>query len=334
MPLKTILINCATEIGLQLTNVADKAFLIAKINEAAEDLYTSDDLVDCLREQVFSFEVDDQQITVPWYVYKIRGARWSRLKLPIRLDDYRPRYATQGYSEMLWRGMTWRIKNKQAIGKDISNAAPLTLSIALPETVAFTVNITGSTANSIRITEQVTFAPGDITKTCVNTFISNNGYFPIESITKDILTNNDVIITDTNGEEISRIPNSELSASYTVIQITDFDQSTFINDGCSCIELLYKTKFTPFRNDFDEFPCGPIYDQCIFYKTLEIFHGKNGEVEKAALAKLKCDQLIGNLAQETELGENIRLDFGYNRFLRAQNRGVTNIKYYDRYWSR
>lgn len=332
MSFRNILIDCASEIGLQLTNVDDRAWLVAKINEAAEDLYTSDDLVGCLREQVFSFEVDDQQITVPWYVYKIRGARWSRLKMPIRLDDMRSRYATQGYSEMLWRGFTWRIKEKRPIERDISNAAPLVVSIPIAETSSFNVNITGSTANSIRVTEQILFSPGELIHTAVNTFISNNGSFPIESITKDILTTNDVVLTDVNGLEIARIPNSELSSSYTVIQITDFDQNTFVNDGCSCIEILYKTRFTPFRNDYDEFPCGPIYDKAIFYKFMELYKGKAGDVDMAVLAKAKANEIVGNLARETELGEDIRLDFGYNRFLRAQNRGITNIKYGQRGW--
>lgn len=321
MPLRTILLNAASEIGLTLSNTTDRTWLIQKINEAAEDLYTSDDLVDSLREQVFSLEVDDQQISLPWYVYKIRGARWSQLKMPIRLDDMRPRYATMGYNEMLWRSFTWRIKEKHAIGKDITNSAPFVVSIPMAEMLAFVVTIIGVTSTSTRVVEQVHFAPGDTVRNCINSFLS------VKSITKDILITNDISVQDINGVELAVIPNNELSSSYTILQIIDFDQSNFTNEGCMCVEVLYKTKFTPFSNDYDEFPCGPIYDQCIFYKFMEIFSGKKGEFDKATAYKTKCNELVGNIAKETEDSEEVRMDFGKNRFLMAQNRGTTQIRY-------
>jgi len=332
---KDILLDVSNEIGVTLATQLQKKSLISLwINQAAEDLYTSDDLPGCLREQVFDLDLSDGMVTLPWYVYKIRGLRNVNWWNSISQHDHRMRYSTNGYKEFWnygWMRDVWRVKEVRAIGRSITNAAPLTLKIPLPETVAFAVNITGSNNNSVRLTEKITFSAGVTEMTTVNSFINPYNEFPIESIIKNIPTTYDLTIKDANDLEIAKIPNSELSSRYTVIQVFDNGVILPLSTDCNCTEVLFKYKLSPMLNDFDSFPC-PGFDKAIFYKFMENYKGKNGELDQAVAYKIKCKEICDNLNNDDNQNKEMKIDFGVNKFLEVQRTSYPGDICTRRFW--
>lgn len=292
------------------TSTSQESFVKSLINKAAEDLYSQSDLVNCLREQLFIKDDDSTpqvlQFTLPWYVWKLRAIREYNTGIKISTHDMRPRYQTQGWKEFL-EPYLYRTKYNLPISKNIINEGALTLSLPDGETVAtaFSVTIVGSNASKARFTETVNFVAGDTEKT------TNNVFQEIESIRKSAVTEFDLYVYDPDDRELSYIPNSELGPFYTLIQISDYP---YINP--QYIEVLYKTRFVPFHNDADEFPCGNIYDKAIVYKTLEQYYiTYRKEFETATGYHIKCNEHVNNIACDFSDGNEKEIDFGSNRYL-------------------
>ena len=155
----------ASHVGTNTTT--QRPYLTALINRAASDLYSQSDLVNCLREQVFKRELQDQknpvvQYTLPYYVHKVRAMREYTTGCTIVNHDMRPRYQTQGWREFI-DPFTYRIKNNQPLAREILNEGALTINLPDGETVAtpFSLFVTGSNASKSRFTEQLDFVAND-----------------------------------------------------------------------------------------------------------------------------------------------------------------------------
>jgi len=306
--LKNILIDCAQKVGLNPSDSTNRLWLVTKINEAAREIYDSADLNGCLREQIFTITEVNQQITLPYYVEKIRGVRNADTKVKIKVQDMRPRYQTGNWFQNL---LSWRVRFQSPIEHDITNATQLTISIPAPETSSFTVFITGSTPTSDKITESILFNPGDLKHITTNQFTSFPG---IKLIGKDNIITNNVLIQDGEGNQLAIIPNKELESKYTIIQVTD--QTEPFNIGLETFEVLFKLRFTPFYDDFDEYPCGSEYDKAIFWKFLEHYYAnKEDGTQLAIAANAKCQQILNLIAKDGQSGVEKEIDFGKNRYL-------------------
>lgn len=294
-----------------LTQDSQKSFVKNLVNKAAEDLYSQTDLVNCLREQVF---VKDQgsttpeivQYTLPWYVWKLRGMREYNTGIEILNHDMRPRYQTQGWREFI-DPMMYRVKANQLLSSNIVNEGPLTINLPDGESVdtAFDINISGSSASKTRFTEKLSFAVGDTTKNTVNLFSSLDGF------RKSVTTTFDLYIKDANSNLVSFVPNCELQPNFTLIQISDYSAWNPVY-----IEVLYKTRFIPFDNDFDEFPCGPLYDKAIVYKAAEHYYiTYRKQFDLAASFYTKVCEVVKNIAADFSENQEMLMDFGSNRYL-------------------
>lgn len=292
-------------------NVPNRAYLTVLINKAAEDLYSQSDLVNCLREQAFRRDNDTSaaspvlQYTLPYYVWKLRGMREYTTGLNITNHDMRPRYQTQGWREFV-DPYLYRVKNNLPLARDILNEGALTIELPDGETVvtAFSVFVTGSNSSKTRFTEQVDFVAGDTSKVTTNIFST------VEAIRKSVQTDFDLHIFDTDSNEVSFIANCEFVANYTLIQCTD--DSLF---SPYFIEVLYKTKFFPFKNDSDEYPCGNIYDTAIYWKTLEYYYARHEEPEKVVQFYTKANEAVNNIGVDFNDNQEKLIDFGANQYL-------------------
>lgn len=307
MPLINILADVSADSGISTTNGTDRAYLINKINQAARELFDSNDLKGCLREQLFNLGSSNQQVALPYYVDSIRGVRDYDSKLPVTIQDMVPRYQLEGWKDFL--GYKWRTKYKQhPIKQSTLSTGKLTISLSSPASQDFAVIITGQTATAQRIQETVSFSVGQ------QQLITANNFLSIESFQKTSVTLEDLTIADLTGIILADIPNCEVRSSYTIIQVLDYDTTTSQD---VVVEVLYKVRFTPFYNDYDSFPCGDLYDKAIYWKTMEFLHAKKDselDINRAIAANAKCRDVMLQLADNQELGQALRMQFPKNRY--------------------
>lgn len=317
MSLKNILLDITSVLGIDVTSQTEREYYIVKINEAADEIYRSQDLPGSIREQIFQIsDVDNYQVSFPGYIDKIRAIRfWDSHGGKISTEDLRPRYHQNRWGNSGF--LKFRIKRSNSpIAKDIENAAPITFSLpsGKVETSPVVINIVGRTAASSGVQETITIAAG------ASSEITVNAYEEILSIEKTAYNTYDIELTDVDGEVLGSIPNNELSPLYTIVQIRQDDYAPTYNDSfpLNTIEVLYKTKFVPFRNLYDEFPC-PNCDKLIFWKFAEHYAAyKPGMEQRAFAAKAKCDQIINELTANDEQGKELVLEIGSNSLYDAQ----------------
>jgi hypothetical protein len=308
MSLGYILTEFAKEAGVSINTTADRTLAISKINKAARELYQTEDLVGSLREQVFDIDPSKLQMTLPYYVEQVRGVRNYDTKARIKSEDMRPRY----FYGKDWPQafLTWRKKNQIPIARELESEGPLTISIPQAESERFKVYVRGSTSAADAVVETVIFEIGETEKTTTKTFTQFPG---ITLIGKDKIITQNVSVEDVNGNEIAEIANCELESRYTLIALSD----TQTSDTCDCYEILYKYRFSPFYNDYDNFPA-PDYDDAIVYKAVSQSYSKSTDPAiqaKVMEYELKCSTILKNRAFDGEGSDEKEIQFGRNGYL-------------------
>lgn len=304
--------------GIQTTDPAQKSLAIARINEAAKEIWESDDFPESLEEEVVDLNVDSQVVALPWYVEYLRGWRYFESRTTGELADKRNRYR-DGNSSEIW-SKRWRSIKHYPLMHDINNASILELTLPAPESEEFSVNIVGTTSNSTKTQETVTFAPGEIVKVSVGNFRD-----PIFNITKSKPTAYDITVTDVNGNVLARIPNHRVFCHYHLIQILD-SESTVLTGTSSSVEILFKKKFNDLVNDYDEFLFGDKYDKAIYWKYKE--HSADN-TDSAKAYSIKCDQVLGDIAKNSMAETKLNIGFTRNAFfgLPYVSRGYMQQRY-------
>lgn len=310
--LKDILTELAATTGLKVDSASQRDLLVFKINKEAKELYENAELHNSLREQVFELGTTDQLVTLPWYVWEVRALRGYEDQLPIHLVDMRPKYQSGEWDHK--RSNEFRLKQQQyPLCRDFTNESRLRLTFAQPLTRDLTVTVTGKTFKAERVTETITFQIGNTEKW------TDNSWADIESFKKSSTCNADLNIYDVDGNLVSEIANCNEEARYTLLQVLEKFQTL---SQTNLVLILYKTAFIPFQEDTDSFPCGDIYDRAIYWKTLANIYtttdGKEGLVETCIG---KVNEILVNVAHVKNSNLRMRIDFGYNRFRRIQERG-------------
>lgn len=300
--LTDILRKVAPEVGLKLTNADDRAFLINQVNSAWKEIYESRDLVHCEREQLFAVDSSLQQVSLPNTVGEIRGAREYLTEQRIGLIDMRPRYRGDGWTKgplPTW----WRDKGVRALSREISNEAPVTLSIPQAETAAFSVVIVGGNSNSSRLSETITFAVGETEKQ------SMNAYGDILSFLNLAAHTYDVTMTDADDNELSVLPNVAARAQYRVVNILPYYAT---NSGTApwMVEVLYKHALQFLWNDYDELTC-PGYDDAVAWQTIGNHKAKTNP-DQAELAFAKARGIIVDKDRNENKGKIVEVQFEEN----------------------
>lgn len=297
--LKDILLDIGMEIGETSSN-EDKNARIYRINKAAEEVHEMYDLEEGKDEKVFTLDIDDSpQIALPPYVFQVRGMRLHDGRQFIELDDARNRFNFQWSAENdLWY-LRYRKKKESCLSRAINNSSVLKISIPLAEAEEFVVTVTGSTDNSHRISESFTFAPGDLEKqTTLN-------FKVVESITKDIITKYNVTIKDVEDNILGMILNSEYQSQYKIYQIGDTEDFSLPAES-SGVEVWFKYKLQPFKNDNDCFLGTSRYDKAIFWKFME---HRSKKVEDGVAFAEKCGQSIAATISSSDAGQRKLINF-------------------------
>jgi len=324
MPLSKILLDIATETGIAVTNDNEKAWVIDKINDIAEEMYASQDITGCLREMTINIDAGDDGpvysslVALPYYVDQLRGLRYSQIlggKIPMELMQ--PRYSLgHGWQNNPYSLPFRIVRDNAPLKREISNASVLTFTIPEPQSGNIVLNVVGKTTNATRAQETVTLVAGSITVSTVGNFED------VETISKNAVCGVDITVEDVDGNILAEIPNSELRPLYKWLELRDANASFGTATPLltlSSIDVLYKTRFTPFANLQDEFPCGSKCDRAIFYRFMAYYEAmKQGNEARASAMLQKSDELLRNLNTDNEIGKQLELQFGRDGRLDAQ----------------
>ncbi|HTH21693.1 MAG TPA: hypothetical protein VL854_05715 [Nitrososphaeraceae archaeon] len=307
MSLKNILLLTAGPCGVNLTRSAERNDLIDKINEAAEELYNSTDLVFSLREQVF--DIHDKQLTLPYYVGNLRAVRRYNTGEKIVLKDMRPRYF---FGEWAKKDQChWRIKHSSKVCCDFVNASPITYYIPAAETEDIEVVTVGSTLTAEKLEETVIIKAGDTSAVTVNSWTEHPG---LVGVSKNRITKYNVGGRNASMQVVTEIPNSELDANYTIVHVRDNETNSC---PCECFEILYKFKFTRLYNDYDELPA-PGYDAAVAWMVRSNYEAtrEGGEIRAVGFAQ-KSRDLVKQREEDAHRGISMEIQAAPHRTYRA-----------------
>lgn len=312
--LKDIITEVAGPLGLNPQISADRLLITSKINRAAKDLWEETDLIGSLLEQFFTIPAtSNHEITLPHYVGNLRGVRSVNWKEKLNLFDMAPRYY---YGHSFQSNLSWRIKNRSPLHTSITNSAPMVISIPTAETTRIIFYVNGTTTTAKRKQEQAIIEAGSTSVTLSSSFEE------IFSFGKNIVTDRDCTLTDSDGNEMSVIPNILLDVTYPVIQILD-KAFTSQNDAY-VIECLFKQVSLPLINDYDQFVI-PEYDDVISWKTLVNFYMlKEGQEQLALTFQSKVAERLRNKDSDASRGTLRPIQTAGNRYIgamRNSNRG-------------
>lgn len=335
MALRDIIAEIAADGGIDVTNQQQLAFVTKKINSAAKEIYEQNDLVGSLREQVRNVDVPQGNvITLPFYVGKVRAVRYYSPQLNLKVRSMAPRYTAKFWQSKDF--LSWELKGDRAISSDIQNASVMSFSFGMPVDVATKITIIGTTPTASQCIETISFAIGDQVKSTTNQFSS------ISSITKDQLTNSNVIMVDIDGNPISGIANNQFKALFQTVQIVNMPNNLNGTGGTfqpasNYVEVLWKLRFKEFKTPLtidqatDEFIC-PEYDQAIYWKFKEnrlllSSDATTFSSNQATSMRQKCDEIIKNISQDSSMSMEMSMNFGENPVLEAFANVMLNQQY-------
>lgn len=311
----------------EVTGLDDNAYLWSIINAAAKDIYGSKtDIPYILMEQVFILDNDTKQCTMPHYFGELRGCREFNSGLQIQMHDMAPRYQFDGWQEQ-WAGaniLTMRVKNKSPLQNSTDNVAQLTFTLPQAESVDTVLKIVGGNDNSDRIEETVTILAGSLTATSINAFDGDK----LIALSRAVLGTFNVTVTDIDGAVLTVMPNNELAPKFTVMQLSDFDwRFTQTN---LYVEMVFKIRWKPFVNDYDEFLfTGDMYDDAIYFKTLEHYYFKKEDMQNQLIAAgMKCQEQLEGIGNNVKAGIRKKLGFKPHPIYRAME-GLETPRWYD-----
>jgi len=304
MPLLDILIDLDMEVG-KTTSDAQKAARIYRVNKAAREVYRLAEPEEAGREEVFSLNVDSQQVALPAYVGNVRGMRYFDGRQAISLDDMRNRYNFNWAGENeLWY-LQFRKKEISPLSREISNQSVLTFTLPIEEEESFSITITGKTDKSERISETLNFTTEDLQKTTEYNYVS------VESIVKSRITKYNLSIYDVEDNLVGEILNSEYQSYNQIYQIADTESFSSTNLVDS-VEVWFKYKYQPFKNDNDCFLGTDIYDDAI----VQMFLSQTSKNKDDAVAYLaKANTILGQIFAQKQSGQRTKINFKPNPYL-------------------
>lgn len=303
MPLIDILTETETYKG-KVTD-STRALRVYKINKAAREIHKGSDIEEAMDEQVFNINVNSEQVALPAYVDKPRGMRYFDGRSAINLDDMRNRYNFNFTGENeLWY-LQWRKIRQRCLSREIANQSVIKVTIPLAEAEEFTVTLTGKTDKSERISEVLTFAVGTKEATTTANFIA------LESVVKNKITTYNVSMYDVEDNLLGEILNSEYQSIYQIYQIADTDGFT-MPANVSGVEVRFKYKFQPFKNDRDTFFGTDAYDDAIVWKFME---HESSNTKDALAYRAKCQEILDQLFVDMQAGQRTKINFKPNPFL-------------------
>jgi hypothetical protein len=302
MPLFDILKKIESSKGFKpFTNSDERLNLVAKINAAAKELYTSTDLDNSLMEDLLDMDVSASNITLPPSVGWIRGVRYCDARIRVEVNNIYPRYHHGGFHREVWP-LRFRELPKKCLFQDIENQSKLTFTIPEVNDAAFTLIVVGKNDNAQQIKEEVMFSKTDLSQTTTNIFNE------VITLFKADRTKNDISILDADDQQLGLWPNWQNDLKHIAFQISDGTNYPY---GIYPIEVCYKPHYIPLVEDWDTFQCGSQYDEHIYWKFREnyAFDKEADATEVAKIAGAKEAKLQKDIDEQASLGQTLRINF-------------------------
>jgi len=319
MNLQELITRLARETGLKVAN--DQQTLVDLINDAARELYEQTDLPRSLMEQTIQVSNTNttQRITLPAHMAEVRGIRdYNR---SVTLHDLRPRY--HNYPWPKGNLYTFRMCEDAATSYSWDNAIAVTIA---PFDDDVTISITGSTDEAAQYT--ATFSRTGVAPTI--------DWTDIFSVSKSARTAADIVLTDPDGVEVSRILNFQSAARYIQIELLERPQtplSPAVLQPGRILDVLYKPYYRPLFVFTDVFQIQG-YDYAIINKALELFRlrgidGTNvdAQIKAAQVAGGRSNDLLNNVLQSRTQAQEIQIQFGDPKGDLSKLRGLRRYKY-------
>lgn len=286
MSTRYILSQFGPKVGLDPANTQQRETMLRILNEAAAELYAQNDAVGVLGECLFKVN-GDQTIAFPSFLGYIRAAREWDSRIPWHINQMRPRYNVANWKDC-WRN--YRIKNKHALHKTLTNSAPLILTVSAVENPPVEVTIAGPTATATSARETVVM--DDVQKSCTLNFLD------VELLLKDRVNSYDITVSDADEEQIAIISNNQLESLYLHVDVSTFPfQNADVSLQSHWMEVLFKKTMPVLSDDADEFPAKG-FDNVLVDKCLEIYYQENGKADQAMLYDNKATRTLARIQED------------------------------------
>lgn len=314
MSLGTILTEVARKTGVDLTDTAQRALLVDEVNKAAREVYRAKDLPVSLKE-VFIRATAEREIALPPFVGELRAIRSGCKDYCTdkwQLHTMYPRYTKEEWVNQ-WKN--WRKKGTSPIAIEWEETAPGT--IIYPEIDNdLTITIVGETANSNRAVDNIVVSATSVSWT--KTFLN------ITRISKNKITDYDIVLEDAAGNECAIIYADQLEARYQLIDVSEYPTHASgccaCDDGTMVLQLLYKPVLPYMSLDTDFFPVEG-YDDVIIVKTLQLLtEDEEGKEQRAILMDAKAKRLLNEISGDRQGHIKRKISFKRNPFFRTNYR--------------
>jgi hypothetical protein len=303
-----ILNKVAAECGFNIDNVKERTYLTNKINEAARAVYRKQDIPFQLKE-CFVRVTANYEMSLPPFVGELRAIRsgcqdWCTEKW--QLHTMFPKYNRQEWEHM-WKG--WRVKGTSPVAADFDNIAPVEIEVTTdilgfsdPDLV---ITIVGENSQSNNINESVTMTSRVMSAT---KSIQN-----FRRIYKNKKTDYNIIIKDSDGNEISMIYADQLDARFMIVDISKYPKNLVgccsCPDGSFIMEVLFKPILPDMTLDSDSFPVDG-YDEIIVLQTKQLLTDlEEGKEQRSILMRQDIKEKLNDINQDKKGTINKKINY-------------------------
>lgn len=289
-------------------NLDQEETLLSWANRAAKILHDSYDLPGTMMEQFFVTDPTKYVITFPWYVGSIRGMRLHNSSRQLTLQDMSPRYATSPWVQPY---MKYRQLAPSPLITSLTQSGTLTIELGTAEDEPLNVIITGQTPLASKVQETVVLEAGQTSAVTVNQWTQEMP-FGIVAIRKNRITNTDINITQTaDSLLVATIPNSQLEAMNTRVQIMDWNVTQPWLASDNVIETLYKNRFVPIASVEDSW-FDTRLEGALVAKVKEMYAQQTGKLDQAMVEKATYEKICFDVCTNIEAAQELRVSMDAN----------------------
>jgi hypothetical protein len=285
--------------------------ILLELNTVWSDLWSAKDLPGSERTMFVNDYCCDgsngqyrsARVSLPYYVQDLRAAK---VYLGPQVELNQPAQAFNG-GKWFTNPLTWNFIGESPLEKIDFNRAPPRLTVSVKPTTEFDVVIIGSTKNRDKVREVITFEQGQVET------IGENSFVTYESITKEVLTDSNILGYDGEGEQIFTLANSMTQARNTIWQTRGENYFLAWNNWISCCyQILYKCAPTYLYYDEDA-----IFD--VRYETVlqdlvvsKILATRKGDEQRAGMFASDAGDKLTNISNKATAGIDnmLRVDTG------------------------
>lgn len=313
MALKDIVNFVRAEAGIPYTLQHEKDYLHSRINSAADELYTNNDVPRCLKEVFIAVQPNASEIfTLPSYVGQVRACRRPRQNYASGVSISGPVDRYQFYT---WGGVA--VDNFRIVGEsptlrniELQQNIVIKISRALAEDV--TINLIGNTFVDTNVLTKVVIKAGTVYTIFSSPYLEFTSIRKAEYFDARVSGYEESIPSD----PLFEIPTEQDFARNIKIQVRDLLVAVNYDHEIGW-EMLYKPKFIPFRSVDHEFIVPDIYDRAIGFYCLGQYSKKK---EEAQLYYEKAASQLNRINEDEARGRKQHFSAAYSKHAATYDR--------------